>query len=313
MTTIGVVIPAYRAEAWIGEALASVAGQGRAADQVVVVDDASPDGTAAAAAEWAGRLPLIVITQATNGGPGAARREGIAHLTTDLVALLDADDVWLPDHLTVMEDAHRACPGLVSASALRWVPGQATARRGVPDAATAPPGERQLAAMLERDFVFSGTVFARSLHDEVGGFRPFHGTEDWDLWLRMVAAGATVSVAPVPTVLHRVHPGSLSAAARLVAEEIRVVETFLAEHAVDAESEAVARRTIRRLRANTRLQQSYVEAREGRRWSARAQAVRALAGTGPTRLYAAAMVGAPSLAVSRRDRLHEDAAWQVSR
>jgi len=313
MTTIGVVIPAHNAEEWIGEALASVAAQTRLPEAVVVVDDESSDATTTVARSWCERLPLVVLDGRTNTGPGGARRDGIAALATDLVALLDADDVWLPDHLSVMERTYRASGGLVSASALRWAGGGATARRGMPAPSSAPATERQLLALLERDFLFSGTLFARSLYDEVGGFRDFRGTEDWDLWLRMVNAGAVVSVGPKPTVLHRVHGSSLSASAALIREEIRVVETFVYEHPDNAAARAVARRTLRRLRANTWLQQSYVAARSGNHRRARADAARALAGTGPTRIYAAAMMTAPALAVARRDRLHDNAEWQVDR
>ena len=315
MTTIGVIIPAYNAGAWIDEALASVAAQKRAPDQVVVVDDASTDDTAEVANRWVDRLPLTVMTGRANTGPGGARRDGIAALTTDLVALLDADDVWLDHHLDVLQRAYErtGVEGLVSASALRWVPGQATATRGRPGPAEVPPPADQLRRLVERDFLFSGTLFSRSLHDRVGGFRDFRGTEDWDLWLRMVAAGARVVVPTLPTVLHRVHPASLSCGPNLVAEEIRVLETFLDEQNVTIDIQAAARRTLRRLRANLRLQRSYVEARAGHRWQARMQAIGALTGVGPTPLYAAAMVGAPAAAVEHRDRLQTDAQWQVER
>src|SRR5438045_2757626 len=98
MSTIGVVISAYNAAAFIDQALASVAAQTRGPDAVVVVDDGSTDDTAARARRWAPRLPIRVLQHESNRGLCAGRRTAIEGLETELVVLLDADDVWLPEH-----------------------------------------------------------------------------------------------------------------------------------------------------------------------------------------------------------------------
>src|SRR5206468_98757 len=104
--SVGVVIAAFNARSTIDMALASVAAQISPADEVVLVDDASIDGTAEHALRWKEVLPLRIISLEANVGSGPARSSGIDALRTDLVALLDADDVILPDHLSVMTQAH---------------------------------------------------------------------------------------------------------------------------------------------------------------------------------------------------------------
>lgn len=94
--TYSVIIPAYNAQAYIGEALESVLSQTVAPAQVIVVDDGSTDRTAeVAAAMGAG---ITVITK-ENGGPGSATTAGFTAATGDLVATLDSDDIWLPQKM----------------------------------------------------------------------------------------------------------------------------------------------------------------------------------------------------------------------
>jgi glycosyltransferase involved in cell wall biosynthesis len=93
---ISVVVPVYRVAAYLTDCLDSVLGQ--AGDiEVVAVDDASDDGSAAILADRAARdARLRVVTLAGNAGLGAARNAGVAAATGDYVWFVDGDD-WLPD------------------------------------------------------------------------------------------------------------------------------------------------------------------------------------------------------------------------
>lgn len=89
---VTVIIPVYRAT-FLDEALASVMSQHRPPEEIIVIDDGSPDQAAIA---WAlARSPgrITAIRQA-NGGAGAARNAGLAAARTEWVAFLDADDGW---------------------------------------------------------------------------------------------------------------------------------------------------------------------------------------------------------------------------
>lgn len=310
--SVAVVVPAYRASAYLDQALASVATQTRPPDQVVVVDDGSDDPTSAIAERWRSVLPLEIVRHDVNRGLAAARRTAIATAGTGLIALLDADDVWLPDHLDVMLAQHARHGGLVTANALRWVPGHAIATRGSSHRRPVPPPREQLRQLLIMNFVFIGTLFEKSVHDRLGGFRPFGGCEDWDLWLRMVRDGLPVSSPSVPSVLYRVRADSMTGDDQLVPGEVAVLEAFLAE-TVEPDLRAIASRSLRHRRGRLALRSAYEAARHGRSGQARLRAVGALAGPRGVQLRGGAMLVAPRRVVGRRDLLQLDPTSLVDR
>ena len=102
---ISVVIPAFNAERVIGRAIASIKAQTRAAGEIVVVDDGSTDGTAAAARNAGAR-----VLRQLNRGSGEARNSGVRAARYPWIAFLDADDAWLPARLEVQWPAVQRSP-----------------------------------------------------------------------------------------------------------------------------------------------------------------------------------------------------------
>jgi glycosyltransferase involved in cell wall biosynthesis len=98
LRTVSVVIPAYNARDTIQQAIATARAQTLRPIQIIVVDDCSRDDTIQRAEAVAGP-DLLVVRSPKNGGGGAARNRGIEHATGDVVALLDADDLWAPNKL----------------------------------------------------------------------------------------------------------------------------------------------------------------------------------------------------------------------
>ncbi len=96
MSLVSVVIPCYNAAPFIGETIQSVLRQTRAVDEVIVVDDGSTDDSARVAESF-GR-PVRVIRQANRGECGA-RNRGIGEAKGDIIAFLDADDLWHPEKI----------------------------------------------------------------------------------------------------------------------------------------------------------------------------------------------------------------------
>lgn len=96
---VSVVIPAYNRADRIAEAVRSALDQTLPPHEVVVVDDGSRDGTAAAAA--AIHDPRLRVIEQPNAGAGVARNRGIAATTAPWIAFLDSDDTWAPDKLAV--------------------------------------------------------------------------------------------------------------------------------------------------------------------------------------------------------------------
>jgi hypothetical protein len=96
---ISVVIPCYNYEDFLGSAIESVLNGSRPADEIVVVDDGSTDGSAAVAESY----PEVDLVRKTNGGMASALNAGIERAVGDVVVLLDADDMAEPGRLAWVE------------------------------------------------------------------------------------------------------------------------------------------------------------------------------------------------------------------
>jgi glycosyltransferase involved in cell wall biosynthesis len=118
--SIGIVIPAYNAEGFLAETLDSVLAQTEPDFEAIVVDDGSPDGTAALAQGYAARDRRLRVIRQANGGTARARNAGAAALSREvsLVAFLDHDDVWTADALAILRSAVESNPGAVAAHGL---------------------------------------------------------------------------------------------------------------------------------------------------------------------------------------------------
>lgn len=274
--TISLVIPAFNACQVLDTSLASVAAQTRLPDEVVVVDDGSTDGTSAVAERWANRLPLRVLRFDENIGAGlgagAARHEGIIASSGSVIALLDADDVMLPDHLELMVGLHERVGGLITADHLMWIPGEAVSTRPASELVPVPPPDRQWETIISENFVFVATVFSRSLYDVAGGFRSIR-CEDWDLWIRMVESGATVHAPGQVTALYRGSSGSVSAGDRLLVGDVDLL-TELSERLGPGDRE-ISRRALRRRVAKQHFLRGVELYRSGRAVAARRAWIRA--------------------------------------
>ena len=110
---VSVVVPAYRCERTIEQSVRSALGQTAGALEVIIVNDASDDGTAAildALARSDARVRVITLPE--NGGVANARNVGVNAAQAERIAFLDSDDVWEPEKLSrqlaVMEETGAA-------------------------------------------------------------------------------------------------------------------------------------------------------------------------------------------------------------
>jgi len=179
---IAVVICFYRADGTFARALQSVIDQRRPPDEIIVVDDGSPLGTARSLEA----LPpqVRVIRLARNAGVGPARRTGTLATTADFVAYLDADDRWPPDHLIRLVatlEAHPHAPAVYAPIVKCWPDGRRELH------ATKPDRLDIREAIVCSHFFPSGLVVRRAMVEAVGGWRDSRRVvDDWHLSVRLI-------------------------------------------------------------------------------------------------------------------------------
>lgn len=96
---IDIIIPSYERPQMTRRAVASVQAQTHDDWRVIVADDGSGAATVKTLRSMAAEDERITVVTGSNAGPQAARQRGYEHSTSDLVALLDSDDYWLPRKL----------------------------------------------------------------------------------------------------------------------------------------------------------------------------------------------------------------------
>jgi hypothetical protein len=215
MTTprFSVVIPCHRAAATIAMAVRSVLTQTEADLELIVVDDGSPDDSAALAVAAADGDKRLLLLRQPNAGVAAARNAGIARARGALIAFLDADDRWEETALAHHEAAFGADPRLgVSFGLVRFYD-PAMRTPGRLSATTGPIG---LADALGENPVCtaSNMVVRRAVIEAAGGFDvALRHAEDQE-WLARILATTDWRVVglPVELVHYRTSVGGLSTA-----------------------------------------------------------------------------------------------------
>lgn len=225
---VAVVIPAYNAEQTLGRTLESVLAQTAAVREIVVVDDGSRDGTRALVESFRARNGdrVRLLTQA-NGGPSRARNLGVAETAAECIAFLDADDAWEAEKIALQVEAMEAAPAAVLCyTGLRNVTPDDVPLEEVRPAA---PGTLEERLRLGNPHIVPSCVMVRrEAFERVGGFQlKLRGSEDWELWLRLLREGP-FCVVEAPLTRYTVSNTGLSADAdHMFAEAESMVEPYL--------------------------------------------------------------------------------------
>jgi glycosyltransferase involved in cell wall biosynthesis len=208
---IAVIVPVYHAR-FLAAALESVFGQSHLPDEVIVINDGSPEEglVRRALVPYARHVRLI---EQTNQGAGAARNAGIHAATADLIALLDADDRWLPHFLREQVMAFADSPRLdVSYTDGLYIGDTPLAGRTFSSTCGSRPPitfERLLAQQCT--VLLSAVVARRRSLIDAGAFdRELRRGQDFDLWLRVARRGGRIDYLPRVLVLRREHRDNLS-------------------------------------------------------------------------------------------------------
>lgn len=226
---ITVIVAAYNCEATLERAVKSVLRQVGPHLEVIVIDDASADGTYALAQKLALQdARVMALTTGTNMGPSGARNLGLNHARGEYVTVLDSDDFMAPGRLAALLSQARARGDDILADDLFKVTegdeeGARTRLLGLPDA-SGTPMPVDLA-----EFVRGNMTSYNGARGEMGFLKPlisrdflkrqkltYHEDmrlgEDFALYAEALAAGAKFSIVPPAGYIAVVRPGSLSGA-----------------------------------------------------------------------------------------------------
>lgn len=254
---VSVVIPARNAEAFLGEALASVREQRPPVLEIIVVDDGSTDESARVAAACGARLVRL-----RRSGPSAARNVGIRIARGTWVAFLDADDFWERGKVARQVEAAALSPeaGMIACDRATVSRGRVVEPSYLASLGDAyrllaegsvrgrcrlfPPGANALVdsgfvplpstVMVRRDVILSVGLFDEALR----------GVEDYECFMRVLARFALV-VVEMPLVRYRLHGGNTHFNAALMEEAHRSFRTRVAA-APERYPAAVARTLLER-------------------------------------------------------------------
>jgi glycosyltransferase involved in cell wall biosynthesis len=210
---VSVIIPAYNAEAFIGETIASVQAQTFTDWELVAIDDGSGDRTAEIILQRQATDSRIRLIRQPNQGVSAARNLGIAQSQGEILAFLDADDRWLPNKLSIHLQQFEANPTLgVSFDRVEFL-----TQAGEP---TGQSSTGRLTGLMPQYLLSenpttttSSWVVRREVLNQVGGFCPTMSYSEDLEWLLRVRCTQRWNIEGLPQGLtrYRTSAGGLSA------------------------------------------------------------------------------------------------------
>ena len=207
-----VIMPLYNKQDTVIESIQSILAQTIRDFEIIVVDDGSSDNSAARAESVSDAR--VSVLRKKNGGVSAARNYGVGRAKGDYICFLDADDLWLPNHLEALQELISAVPDAgLYATFFR--------QEGADGSVYSPDfGNKHI---LEFDNVFNTELEQRSvLHTNsicmqqsvfvsAGGFVEGERIgEDTSLWYRVAAFNKVAMINVVTTVYRLEYSGAIS-------------------------------------------------------------------------------------------------------
>ena len=232
---VSVIMPAYNSSAYIEASIQSVLEQDYEAIELIVVDDGSSDGTPELARAFGSRVQVI---EQKNSGPAAARNKGVSAARGELLAFVDADDIWLPGkaraqvrYLTEHPDI-----GIVFGRWIRWdanPDGSFSAPPAVVEDNAGCPVIPQLSGWIYPELLLDSVVWIVSsmlrkpIWETLGGLdTTLRVGEDYDFFLR-ASRISKIDKLNQTVAYYRIHQQSTTHVMRPEDYETRVIERAL--------------------------------------------------------------------------------------
>lgn len=260
MPRFSILIPAFNAEQSIGTALDALLAQEMLDFEIIIVNDGSTDATASRAESYLERfasrgIRLTLINQ-ENQGAGFALKRAASHALGEFLIMHGADDYLAADHLARVQNFMTANPGYdIYAANARYF--SASGDRGSYHPHKAPYDRvfsLSFADLIEANGIYGTAAIRRSLYEQVGGFDTRFYNEDYQLWLKLLLAGARHIYQPKELSLYRVKAGQKTGDALAVrADDIKILRSFLEEEKLAKSSKDLIEKRIKALELNLRI------------------------------------------------------------
>lgn len=228
---VSVLLTSYNHERWLRECIESALNQTLDGVEIIVVDDNSTDNSRKILQEYAGRVTLIL--NEANVGTYAALNQALEVATGEYSAVLNSDDVWLPEKLRLQAQAmdedeeHSLCHTYG-----RFIDDDGKTLPGRPMGFDFPwmgSGYHLATFIANNRAIASSVMFRTDMARRLGGFdASFKILGDWEMWLRLSEEG-TVAFIPEELTLYRVHQtNTIYNLEPKYREEIRIREKYAA-------------------------------------------------------------------------------------
>jgi glycosyltransferase involved in cell wall biosynthesis len=215
---VSVVMPTHNRQGYVGQAIESVLKQQHVEFELIIVDDASTDGTLDVIDRYARQDHRIRVAQhAENKGLAVSLNEGLDLAKHDLIARMDDDDVMFPTRLQRQIEFMDANQDVSVTSSWAYLIDESSRiiGRSCPEV-DLERGKAQLRPELFLELIHPATMYRRGDILKVGGYKIKVGgykitaLEDRDLWGRLVTAGYKIAVQPELLMYQRRHSHSLT-------------------------------------------------------------------------------------------------------
>lgn len=209
---VSLLLPVYRAEGTLDDALSDVAAQRGVNFEALVILNGPDDGSAAIARRWEARSDSIRVLESPTQGIVPALNLGLSRAQATLIARFDSDDRMAPERLARQRDAMTAHPDwalcttqVMSQSVDGGPAGPGMTRLVARLNACLTPEDIRAARFIDIPVVHPAVMFRRHVVADLGGYRDGDFGEDHDLWLRMLQEGHVFGMVPEVLVTWRDH------------------------------------------------------------------------------------------------------------
>lgn len=221
------IIPCYKDSATLRRALDSVYTQTYRVDEIIVVNDASPE-TAAIKLVLQSYPCVLYLENPVNIGLAATRNVGARKANSEIITFLDADDALHSQKIELQLKLYKE--DRIIACATKRVSGDSQWFESVPYNNSTPYRKvsMSIGSLIRNNITGASMMISRELFNSMGGYdEALHSCEDFDFWLRLLSQGVEIFDLKLPLYFYVINPNGLSSNLKKISYwELKVIEKF---------------------------------------------------------------------------------------